>query len=148
MSLDRFDDAQETRQAIMDYCNRIGGAHKHRDVAMALWQADKNQVEKCYRAFKAMVRDNEATCRKEGREFLWTVTATRTLTAAEMRERAARKSKGDNGRAILKSKGAWHTVNRCCDFHDDGSVKHPIHNHGGQGRVNSPLTGTYLEVCL
>ena len=142
---DRFDDAQQTRQAIMEYCNRIGGAHKHRDVALALWSgADKKQVEKTYRAMKAMVRDGEATSRKEGKEFFWTITATRTMSAAEMRERAARKSKGDNGRAIIKSKGPWHTVNRCTDFNDDGSVKHPIPRQGGQG-ASTPRMATYME---
>lgn len=143
---DRFDDAQQTRQAIMDYCNRLGGEHRHKDVATALFGESKTQLEKVYRAMKAMVRDGEATCRKERRDFLWTVTAERTMSAADMRERAARKGKHDNGRIIPRSKGPWHTVNRCADFNDDGSVKYPIKNQGGQGAVSAKLTATYLEV--
>src|SRR5574340_132654 len=96
---DRFDDAHDTRKMILDCCNRIGGEFRHRDVAIAL----ELDAPKVYRAFVAMERDGECTRSRKGRDdILWTVTATQTMSADEMRERAARKSKEDKGRTRIK----------------------------------------------
>lgn len=125
---DRFDDAHDTRQAILDYCNRIGGEFRHKDVAIAL----ELDAPKVYRAFVAMERDGECTRLRLGRaEFLWTAIATTTMSASDMRERAARKSKEDKGRTRIKPQGEWHTVNYC----DDN--RPPLRNQGGQGACRS-----------
>lgn len=124
---DRFDDAHDTRQAIIDYCG-TGNRHTHKDVSAAL----NIEHSKVYRAFKAMERDGECTRSRKGREdIMWTVTATQTMSADEMRERAARKSKEDKGRTRIKPQWDWHTVNYC----DDN--RPPLKNQGGQGACRS-----------
>lgn len=128
MKWDRFADTHETRQRMLDYCNRIGGEFRHRDVAIAL----ELDAPKVYRAFRAMERDGECTRSRKGRDdILWTVTATQTMSADEMRERAARKSKEDKGRTRIKPQGEWHTVNYCDDS------RRPLRNQGGQGACRS-----------